>query len=116
MASDAFCFEGIKKVKRSIIYSSSAGNSVRQAPSVRAAASHFVWRRSESRGLAAAEREMRLNLEFPILWESFVGVTRLFSVYLHYNRKVIRELANNETMELDSPIGNQIKVRFEKFY
>lgn len=37
-----FFFEGIKKVKRSIIYSSSAGNSVRQAPSVRAAVSHFV--------------------------------------------------------------------------
>lgn len=35
-------FEGIKKVKGSIIYSSSAGNRVRPAPSVRAAASHFV--------------------------------------------------------------------------
>lgn len=35
-------FEGIKKVKRSIIYSSSIGNSVRQASCVWAAVSHFV--------------------------------------------------------------------------
>ncbi len=35
-------FEVIKKVKRSIIYSSSAGNSVHQTSSVRAAVSHFV--------------------------------------------------------------------------
>ncbi len=81
-------FEVIKKVKRSIIYSSSAGNSVRQTSSVRAAVSHFVERRSESRGLAAAERRVGNETELRVSnprGEFCIGVTRLVRVFASNN-------------------------------
>lgn len=103
-------FEGIKKVKRSIIYSSSRGNSVCRAPSVRAVVSHFVWRRSESWELhcwvkSKQEREKRaLCYKSQILRESFVWVTTLLSLFasrcwINIMQKICT-MANMETTEV----------------